>query len=101
MSWIAPFYTTYIYNIYIIYNVFTYYVYIYIYIYIYNIYTIQNGIYGNLLNLLCDLLRKRKQRVLLNGQVSNWSDVKASVIKGSRLGPLLLFLIYISNLLEG
>ena len=84
-----------------------YYVYIYIiyilfyYVYVYNIYTIQNGISSNLLNLLCDLLRKRKQRVLLNGQVSNWSDVKASVIKGSRLGPLLLFLIYISNLLEG
>ena len=27
----------------------------------------QNGIPGNLLNLLCDLLRNRKQRVLLNG----------------------------------
>ena len=29
----------------------------------------QNGIPGNLLNLLCDFLRNRKQRVLLNGQV--------------------------------
>ena len=31
----------------------------------------QNGISGNLLNLLCDFLRNRKQRVLLNGQVSD------------------------------
>ena len=39
----------------------------------------QNGISGNLLNLLCDFLRNRKQRVLLNGQVSDWSDVTAGV----------------------
>ena len=31
----------------------------------------QNGISGNLLNLLCDVLRNTKQRVLLNGQVSD------------------------------
>ena len=31
----------------------------------------QNGISGNLLNLLCDFLRNKKQRVLLNGQVSD------------------------------
>ena len=36
----------------------------------------QNGISGNLLNLLCDFLRNRIQRVLLNGQVSDWSDVR-------------------------
>ena len=28
----------------------------------------QNGISGNLLNLLCDFLRNRKQKVLLNWQ---------------------------------
>ena len=54
----------------------------------------QNGKSGNLLNLLCDFLRNRKQRVLLNGQVSDWSDVRAGVPQGSTLGPLL-FLIYI------
>ena len=31
----------------------------------------QNGISGNLPNLLCDFLRNRKQRVLLTGQVSD------------------------------
>ena len=46
----------------------------------------QNGISGNLLNLLCDFLRNRKQRVLLNGQVSGWSDVRAGVTQGSILG---------------
>ena len=39
----------------------------------------QNGISGNLINLLCDFLKNRKQRVLLNGQVFGWSDVKAGV----------------------
>ena len=32
----------------------------------------QNGISGNLLNLLRDFLNERKQRVVLNGQFSTW-----------------------------
>ena len=39
----------------------------------------ENGISGNLLNLLCDFLKNRKQKVLLNGQVSDWFDVRAGV----------------------
>ena len=57
----------------------------------------QNGMSGNLLNLLPNFLRDRKQRVVLNGQTSSWADVNAVVPQGSILG-LLLFSIYINDL---
>ena len=34
----------------------------------------QNGVDGNLLNLFKDYLTNRKQRVVLNGQESDWGD---------------------------
>ena len=56
----------------------------------------QNGICGEMINILEDFLSDRKQRVVLNGQCSSWADIHAGVPQGSILGPLL-FLIYIKD----
>ena len=52
----------------------------------------QNGISGNLLNLLSNFLRNRRQRVVINEQSPSWADVTTGVLQGSILDPLL-FLI--------
>lgn len=53
----------------------------------------QHDISGELLNLSCDFLRKRKQRVVLNRQVLTSTNVNTGVPQGSILW-LLLILIY-------
>ena len=55
------------------------------------------GISRKLLNLFRSFLNDRHQRVVLNGQLSDWAPILAGVLQGSILGPLF-FLIYINDL---
>ena len=59
----------------------------------------QYGFSGNLLALLTDFLSNRKQNIVLNGQHSSWTEIKAWVPQVSILGPLL-FLVYVNDLTE-
>ena len=42
-------------------------------------------------DLLCDCLSDRQQRVLFNGDISDWGTVTIGVPQGSILGPLLIY----------
>ena len=58
----------------------------------------QNGVSGNLLNLIIDFLDARKQRIVFSGQYSSWVNVKAQVPQGSILGPLFFFILINSHI---
>ena len=57
------------------------------------------GISGSLLLLIQNFLFQRSQRVVLDKQASEWTQISDGVPQGSVLGPLF-FLIYISMTLE-
>ena len=53
----------------------------------------QNGVEGKALNIIKSFLADRVQRVVLDGQTSDWVPIEAGVPQGSILDPLL-FLVY-------
>ena len=61
------------------------------------------GVKGDLLALIESFLFERQQRVVLNGQESEWSTIKTGVLRGSILDPLFFlfsFFLSINELLD-
>ena len=59
----------------------------------------QYGICGQILEWLSDFLLDRYQRVVLEGESSNWTKVSSGFPQGSIVGPIL-FLLYVNDIPE-
>ena len=57
------------------------------------------GVQSPLFQWFESYLRNRKQRVVIEGQCSDWRTINSGVPQGSVLGPFL-FLIYINDITE-